>query len=218
MNLSELKENAQAGFVNPQVIEIYLKKLVGCRMVDLIDEPTAITGFTEACAREQEGFDALPIGEREEKLRTIRNAVTLGDFIELIAKHCGGNILRPYLGYLNISEEKLLDFRFPQDVQHRENPEEHGFEAWLRNLPYTEPDYFTDYEEEQVVYNEVCAQPDEDGSGLTPTYLEAPAAPLPSAEPPKEPLFAALDFNRTFDTLNSFLPLLVFTVILGRAK
>lgn len=218
MNLSELKENARTGFVNPQVIEIYLKKLVSCRMVDLVDEPKAITKLTEACAGEQAGFDALPIAEREETLRKVRNTATLNDIIELVARHCGGNILRPYLKYLNIGEEKFRDYRFPEDVQHCDNYKNEGFEVWESDPPYIEPDYFTEYEEEQIVYSETYAQPDENGFCLTQTYIEAPAVPLPCEEtPPQEPFLAALDYNRTFNTLNGVLPWLIFAII-GRLK
>lgn len=209
MNLSELKENARTGFVNPRVIEIYLNRLVGCRIIDLVSEPKAVSKLAEACAKEG-AFHILPIEEREEKLRKISETATLDDIIELVARRCGGNILRPYLKYLNIGEEKFRDYSFPQDVQHCENLKEKGFAVWERDSQYIEPDYFTDYEEEQIVYSETYAQPDENGFGLTQTYIEAPAVPLPCDEPQKEPLIAALDYNRTFNTLNDILLPLLF--------
>lgn len=218
MNLSELKENARSGLVNPRVIEIYLNRLVGCRIIDLVSEPTAVSKLAEACAKEGT-FHILPIEEREEKLRKISETATLNDIIELVARHCGGNILRPYLKYLNIGEEKFRDYSFPQDVQHCDNPQKEGFEFWKRDLPYIEPDYFTEYEEEQIVYCETYSQPDENGCGLTQTYIEAPAVPLPCDEtPPQEPFLEALDYSRTFNTMNDVLPWLVFVTILGGLK
>ena len=207
MNLSELKENARVGFVNPRVIEIYLNRLVGCRIIDLISEPKSVSKLAEACAREG-AYHILPIEEREEKLRKITETAALDDIIELVARRCGGNILRPYLKYLNIGEEKFRDYSYPKDIQHCDNPKKDGFKILKNDTPYIEPDYFTEYEEEQIVYSETCAQLDE--NGLTQIYIEAPAVPLPCDEPQKEPLIAALDYDRTFNTLNEILLPLLF--------
>lgn len=213
MNLSQLKENARLGGTsNPRVIGECLSRLVRCRITDLIKEPTALMKIFAAYVREAAENLLLKPEAGEQGQMNIGDNITLDDVVELIARCCGGNFLRPYLKYLKIGEEKFRDYSFPKDVQHSDNLEEQGFEIWKPDAPYDEPDYFTEYKEEQVVYSESFGDLGSCGD-LAPTYIEAPAAPLPCTEPRKEPLLTALDYSRTFDVLNDILHSLLYIAI-----
>ena len=221
MNLEELKKNVRAGgAVSPLAVNECIKKLGSSKLSSMTGDARAVVRLAIKHAHQKNGlFDFLKPDEREEMLRSIVNDLTLNDTINLIATICGGNFLRPYLKYLNIGAEKFRDYSWPADVQHREKEITEIFDDIpdKDEMPpdYPEPDYFTEYEEEQVVYCENFAQPGRSGWDFRPTYFEAPAAPISNTEPPrKEPLVTALEYDPTFIDLRGMLSRLVDIVLL----
>lgn len=211
MNLSQIKTNARTnGVCNPEVIGEYLKRLAKCRITDLFGEPTAVMRISTEIAQREPDYPVLNPAEQAQRLNTISGTVTLSDALELVAKHCGGNTLRPYLNYLNIGEEKFRGYRFPPDVNQIEELKKQGFEPWSSEPPCKEPEIFMVCDEDGVEYNGIFDE-DDDEILFEPDFIEAPEVSFPdNNQHPKEPIIAALDCQSTFCVLNDLLRSLLF--------
>ncbi len=213
MTLNELKVKAgRNDVINPEVIRESVNRLDKGKLTDVIPDEKVVYDLALELADKNATFGYLSNDTQSGLLAGIISTSTLDEVIEYVAEICGGNILRPYIKYLNCAQSKFECFEWPEDVIRTSASADNMFS--LKQHGYTEPEYFTEYEEEEIVFAQSCDYPNRLDFDYLPAYFEAPAAPLlTSGEPLPEPLYEALKSYATFKLLANLLPSLILTVM-----